>query len=91
MENDFKINEEKKRFELTVEGKTALINYMMSGDVYQLVHTEVPAEHEGQGVGKDLVQQSLTYIKDQNKKMTPMCSFVAAYVKRHPEWQEIVA
>ena len=56
-----------------------------------LTHTEVPKALEGKGVGKSIVEKSLNYIKDHDYKLAPLCPFVAAYVKRHPEWQSILA
>ena len=93
MENDheLKVNDSQNRFEFNIEGDTAFIEFMRTGDNYMLVHTEVPAAFEGKGVGKDLVAKTLEYIKTENGKFTPSCSFVNAYVKRHPEWQEYVS
>lgn len=87
-----KRNDDKRRFEVEAEGHTAFIEFITDKDhnMY-LTHTEVPAALEGKGVGKDIVVKSLTYIKDNGFKLAPLCPFVAAYLKRHPEWKEILA
>ena len=90
-ENEIINNEEKSRFEMPVEGQTAVIEYTRAGDTYSLNHTEVPSSLEGGGVGKKLAAQALDYIKSKGGKVEPRCSFINAYIKRHPEWNDIVA
>jgi predicted GNAT family acetyltransferase len=91
MENEnLKINKDRKRFELEVEGQTALINFTQIDDVISLTHTEVPESLQGKGVGNKIVSATLSYIKENNLKVAPLCSFVEAYISRHPEWDPIV-
>ena len=91
-DSGFTLNEAKKRFELPVDGHIAFIEYMISKDnVMFLTHTEVPKALEGKGVGKTIVEKALNYTKDNNYTLAPLCPFVAAYLKRHPEWQTILA
>ena len=86
------LNEEKKRFELEVENKIAFIEYILTNEnIMFLTHTEVPIALEGKGVGSAIVSQTLQYIKKKGYTLTPLCPFVAAYVKRHPEWKSILA
>ena len=54
-------------------------------------HTEVPYDHAGQGVGSQIAFKALTDIREQGSKVIPQCGFVASYIRRHPEWQELVA
>ena len=83
-------NEEQKRFELDVNEYTAFINYGGLGNQIALVHTEVPKELAGLGVGSALVEKTLQYIENQQKTLLPFCPFVFAYIKKHPEWKRIV-
>ncbi|ESU20049.1 hypothetical protein FCR2A7T_14590 [Flavobacterium cauense R2A-7] len=46
---------------------------------------------EGKGVGSHLISLALTWIKENGYTLAPLCPFTAAYVKRHPEWKEILA
>ncbi len=86
------VDEQQRAFKFDIDGKTAMINYRLKdGKIYSLDHTEVPDELQGQGIASDLAQKTLTYIKESGSKILPLCSFVAAYVKRHPEWNDIVA
>ncbi|MES2812424.1 MAG: GNAT family N-acetyltransferase [Bacteroidota bacterium] len=86
------LNEEKKRFELEVEGKIAFIEYILSTEnIIFLTHTEVPVGLEGKGVGSTIVSKTLEFIKEKKYTLAPLCPFVGAYVKRHSEWKEILA
>ena len=86
----FSDNEERKRYELKIQGHTAFIDYILAkGNIY-LTHTEVPAELEGQGIGSRMVLQALVDIKKKNLTLIPLCPFVAGYLKKHPYWKELV-
>lgn len=92
MDNTLIRNEDKKRFELEVEGHTAFIEYIIdNNNTMYLTHTEVPNALGGKGVGKAIVEKTLTYLKDNGFKLAPLCPFVAAYLKRNPEWKSILA
>jgi len=55
------------------------------------VHTEVPGDFEGQGVGSTLVKGAFEIVQAENLKIVPTCPFIAAYLRRHPEYQSLVA
>ncbi|WP_400073470.1 GNAT family N-acetyltransferase [Zobellia russellii] len=77
---------EKGRFEMDVDGEIAFMEYMISKqNIMYLTHTEVPSSLGGQGVGSALVSKVLKFIEEGGMKMAPLCPFVAAYLKRHPE------
>lgn len=92
-ENKVRDNTEKRRFELPLgEGRTAFIQYAETGEgVLALTHTEVPVEFEGQGVGSALVKGAFEIVREGGAKIDPMCPFIAAYLRRHPEYQSLVA
>lgn len=79
------------RYEYPIEGRIAFINYRRAGDVVALTHAEVPPELEGRGVGSNLVRGVLDLIRERGEKMLPQCSFVAAFVRRNPEYQDLLA
>ncbi|PWU02097.1 MAG: N-acetyltransferase [Bacteroidetes bacterium] len=85
------VNEINHHLELEIEGITAFIEYKLSGDKLFLIHTEVPKELEGKGAGTAIVLKALQYAKDHHYSIIPICPFVRAYLKRHPEWNEIVS
>jgi predicted GNAT family acetyltransferase len=85
------INTVANRLELEVEGYTAFIDYKLTHQKLFLIHTEVPKGLAGKGVGNAIVEKALQYAKDNNYKIIPICKFVQAYIKKHPEWNEIVS
>jgi predicted GNAT family acetyltransferase len=91
MEVKISENKEKKRFEAMVDGATAVIEYIRAEDKMYLTHTEVPKQLEGKGVASAMAKQVLEQIKVEGLQLVPLCPFIAAYLKRHPEWKEILA
>jgi|ADGO01.1.fsa_nt_gi predicted GNAT family acetyltransferase len=83
-------NETLQRFELETDAGTAFIAYSMDGDAVSLDHTEVPDALAGRGIGSALVKGTLELIAARKQKIVPRCSFVAAYLQRHPEYQSLV-
>ena len=92
-ENTVRDNRQKHRFEMTLgEGKSAYIQYAETDEgVLALTHTEVPSEFEGKGIGSALVRGTFEIVQRENLKIVPMCQFVSAYLRRHPEHQSLVA
>ena len=67
-----------------------MLNYKLEGDTIYLVHTEVPAEMEGKGIGGQLAKAALNYARESKLKVVARCPFVASYLQRHPEYQDLV-
>ena len=78
---------EQNRFEIRVDGLVAELTYTMHNTQIIFMHTGVPSELEGQGVGGKLVKAGLDYARANGFKIRSMCSFVSVYMKRHPEYQ----
>ena len=55
-----------------------------------LAHTEVPEKYEGQGIGAELVHDVLEDLRAKKLQMIPQCPFIAQYIRRHPEWVDVV-
>lgn len=88
----FKLNEEKKRFEMEVDGHVAFIEMILTNEnIMFLTHTEVPPALGGKGVGSRIVEKTLHYIKEHGYTLAPLCPFVAKYLRIHPEWQTLLA
>lgn len=84
-------NPDKRRYEVTVDGEVAGASYYRDADGVRIVtHTEVADEFEGQGVGSRLIAGALDDIRARGLRVTPLCPFAAAYIKRHPEYGDLV-
>lgn len=89
--SDFSINRDAKRFELRTGNHVSFIKYQEKDGVYDLVHTKVPEELSGQGVGKQLVTQTLDYLRNNGQKAIGTCSFVARFFERNPSYADVRA
>ncbi|CAM3523788.1 MAG: putative GNAT family acetyltransferase [Psychrobacter glaciei] len=83
-------DEQAKRFETSINGHTGYISYQERDGKLVYDHTIVPQELGGRGVGSGLVKHALDYAREQDKKVVPQCSFVASYISKHPEYQDLV-
>jgi predicted GNAT family acetyltransferase len=81
----------RQRFELEVDGALAFVDYQRDGRKLLLTHAEVPPALRGGGVGSRLVQGTLALVRERGEKVVPLCSFVAHYMERHPEVQDLLA
>jgi len=80
------------QYEAELNGTPAgLIRYTLDDDVVTMAHTEVDPQFEGEGVGSELVKQALDDVRAQGKRVVPSCPFVAAYIERHPEYEDLVS
>lgn len=83
---------ERHRFELELDGELAgFITWRERDGVLDLLHTEVDERYEGRGLGGRLVRGALDDVRAQGGRIVPSCSFVAAWLKRHPEYADLVA
>ncbi len=78
------------RFELEQDGHIAYLQYSLGDGVLELIHTEVPTQLRGSGIGSELVKGALDYARENHLKVDVVCPFVAAYLKRHPEYSDLV-
>lgn len=78
------------RYELEVEGHLATEHYTLDGNVITFVHTDVPKELGGKGVGSRLVQGALDQVRSSGLKLVPQCPFAKAWIEKHPEYQDLV-
>ena len=60
------------------------------GHQIALVHTEADPELAGTGAAVAVVEKTLAYIEENQKKLLPFCPYVFAYIRKHPEWKRIV-
>lgn len=82
-------NEAETRYELDTEHGMAVAVYRQQGDALVFVHTEVPPEDEGKGIGAQVVRAALDDSRKRGFKIVPACSFVVAFMRRHPEYNDV--
>ena len=84
-------NPEQRRFEAYVSGNLAGFSaYDLTDGGIMILHTEVDDAFEGQGVGSALARQMLDLIRAEGDlKVTVLCPFVNAWLRRHPDYQDL--
>ena len=83
-------NENVHRWEARVGDYVAFTEYRRNGDTIHFLKTRVPPEFEGQGVASKLVKTALDDARAQHLIVVPICRFVASYIRRHPEYRDLV-
>ncbi len=86
-------NEKESRFECANDGYLSTIAYNVTsgGKVLELTHVYVPPQGRGKGIAQAMLLEVLEEVKRLGLKIVPVCPFVIQYIRRHPEWKEIVA
>jgi predicted GNAT family acetyltransferase len=84
-------NPDESRFEMSTGAGLAISEYQLRGGVLHIMHTEVPKELEGQGMGARLARGVLDAARARGLNVVPRCPFVAAYMKRHKEYDDLRA
>lgn len=80
-----------QRFELTVDGLLCEATYRLNDGVMWMNHTGVPPALEGQGLASQLVAAAVAHARQHGLKIKPVCSYVAVWLRRHPEAADLVA
>jgi hypothetical protein len=76
---------EAHRFETSVDGHLAFLQYRQNGNRFVIVHTEVPEALSGRGIGGALVEKAIEKAADAGLVVVPNCPFAHGWLKRHPE------
>lgn len=82
---------ERNRFIATVGGEAAgFLVYRLRPGLIALIHTEVDENFEGHGVGGRLARFALEQARAKGLEVLPFCPFVNDWMKRHPEFNDLV-
>jgi len=84
-------NEAEHRYEATVDGLLSVCEYEVVDDKMVFTHTLVPPELRGRGIAEQLVRPALADARAAGRKVVPACSYVAVFIQRHREYQDLLA
>ncbi|WP_313950927.1 phosphoenolpyruvate--protein phosphotransferase [Accumulibacter sp.] len=83
-------NVARQRFESSAGAALASLSYVIEGERVILDHTFVPDELRGHGIAAALARRTLDEARQRRWKIVPRCSYVASFIKRHPEFADLV-
>jgi uncharacterized protein len=78
------------RFELERDSHVAYLEYNLAGKILQLIHTEVPEALRGKGMASALAESALQWAREHQVKVDVICPYVAGYLKKHPEYSDLL-
>ena len=79
------------RYELRLGGRLiGLAAYRRRGGRIAFTHTEVDESCEGRGFGSRLAAAALEDARREDLDVVPLCPFIAHYIERHPEYEQLV-
>ena len=83
-------NEKSHRYEIWVDDvRVGLSDYSLMPGERHFVHTEVSPEYQGKNYAAILMREAFLDMRQNSKdKVVPVCSYVDAYMKRHPQTQD---
>ncbi len=84
-------NQERNRFELEEQGLIAFADYRLVGGRLVIPHVEAPVPLRGTGTAGRLMTGLLDQARARGLKVEPLCPYAAAFIRRHPEYQDLVA
>lgn len=83
-------NNAERRYELAVDGHIAATYYKIDDGVITFIHTEVPPELGGKGIGSKLIRGALDKVRANGLKVIPQCPFVKAFIDKNPAYQDLL-
>ena len=79
------------RYELMVDGHLAATYYRTSEGIITFIHTEVPPELGGKGIGSRLIRGALDQVRSEGLKVIAECPFVKAFIEKNAAYQDLLA
>src|SRR5215472_19175028 len=78
------------RFEIEQDGEVAYLEYSLSGNVLELIHTEDPEKLRGTGLASELAKAAFEFARKNNLRVDVVCPTVGGFTKKHPEYSDLV-
>ncbi|MBS3744076.1 MAG: N-acetyltransferase [Wenzhouxiangellaceae bacterium] len=91
MEYDIAHNPAENRFQTEVDRQLCVLDYTLDDGVISMHRVYVPPPVEGRGIAGAITRHALDYSREKHWKVIPRCPYVAAWIERHPDYQELVA
>lgn len=79
------------RFHVDVEGSSCVLDYRLADSIMTITHTGVPTQVGGRGIAAQLMTAALHAARSQRWKVVPACPYAAAFMAKHPEFEDLRA
>jgi predicted GNAT family acetyltransferase len=83
-------NDAENQFETRIDGQLSKLDYSLSGNTIVMTHVGVHPKHRGRGVAGKLAQVGLEYAIKNSLRVIPMCPYIAAYIRRNPQYKYLL-
>jgi predicted GNAT family acetyltransferase len=83
-------NREAGRYELQVGDEVAFLDYRRTNGTVVLAYVETPVALQGRGLAGILTRHALEAARAAGLRVVPQCPFVRDYIRKHPEFEELV-
>ncbi len=84
------IREEAGRFSTVIDGHEAHVDFERTDGTMVITHTRVPTEIGGRGVAADLVKAAFDAARRDGIKVSPVCSYAAVWLEKHPDYADLL-
>ncbi|WP_370652175.1 GNAT family N-acetyltransferase [Phenylobacterium sp.] len=91
MMSELRNNAEAARYELDEQGETSWADYRLQGERLYIDHVESPPALRGTGAAGRLMKALAQDARDRGLKITPICGYAAAWLRRSPEFKDLVS
>lgn len=91
MSTEVRDNPERSRFELDVGGEVAFADYRRQNGVLFIRHVEAPIPLRGTGAASRLMQGVAEHARREGSRITPLCGYAHAWLRRHREHHDLLA
>jgi predicted GNAT family acetyltransferase len=91
MVSTFRDNPARSRFELEVDGQLAFADYRRRGDTLMIPHVEAAPPLRGTGAAGRLMEAVMAAARAEGLKITPLCGYASAWIRRHKQHHDLLA
>lgn len=84
-------NADRRRYELDVDGQIVFASYHRDGETVQIRHVEAPPALRGTGAAGRLMEGIVGIARAEKLKLYPICSYAVSWLRRHREYQDVLA
>ncbi|MEP7311442.1 MAG: GNAT family N-acetyltransferase [Pseudomonadota bacterium] len=91
MTYDIRHDAKARKFSVEVDGEYCELDYLLAGKIMTITHTGVPQAVGGRGIAAALVLTAFALARSEGWRVIPACSYAAVFVRRHPEYADLIA